>query len=64
MLGLPQVAHLAIRSTSRWSPKGTEDPFAVALALGHNRSDVDLHAELRARIDLEVDDDVEVELDA
>ncbi len=59
---LPRVGHLAIRSTSRWSPAGTEDPFAVALALGHNRNDVDLHAELRARIDLEVD--VEVDLEA
>jgi len=61
---LPPVAHLAIRSSSRWSSPGTKDPFAVALALGHNRSDIDLHAELRARIDLEVELDVEVELDA
>jgi subtilisin family serine protease len=59
---LPPLAHLAIRSSSRWSPPGTEDPFAVALALGHNRTDVDLHAELRARIEIELD--VEVELDA
>jgi len=61
---LQPLAHLAIRSSSRWSPPGTEDPFAVALALGHNRSDIDLHAELRARIALEVELDVEVELDA
>jgi hypothetical protein len=60
---LPPVAHLAIRSSSRWSPPGTEDPFAVALALGHNRSDVDLHAELRARLKIEVELDVEVEVD-
>lgn len=59
---LPRVAHLAIRSTNRWAPPGTEDAFGVALALGHDRLDVDLHAELKAVIEQMVE--LEIELDA
>lgn len=59
---LPRVAHLAIRSTNRWAPPDTEDAFGVALALGHDRLDVDLHTELRAVIEQMVD--IEIELDA
>jgi hypothetical protein len=54
------VFHLAIRSTARWSPAGTADAFGVALALGHDKPGIDLHAELRAQLAVPV----EVELDA
>jgi hypothetical protein len=54
------VFHLAIRSTARWSPAETADAFAVALALGHDKSGIDLHTELRAQLEVPV----EVELEA
>lgn len=54
------VFHLAVRSTARWSPAGTADAFGVALALGHDKPGIDLHAELRAQLAVPV----EVELEA
>ncbi|HEY1775677.1 MAG TPA: S8 family peptidase [Solirubrobacteraceae bacterium] len=50
----PPVFHLAIRSTARWSPEGTEDAVGVALALGHDKTGIDLHAELRAQLEVAV----------
>ncbi len=55
----PAVFHLAIRSTARWSPAETTDAFGVALALGHERLRIDLHAELRARLEVPVEVEVE-----
>ncbi len=54
------VFHLAVRKTARWSPAGTADAFGVALALGHDKPGIDLHAELRAQLAVPV----EVELEA
>jgi hypothetical protein len=49
------VAYLAIRSARRWAPEDTQDPFGVALAIEHDKHDVDLHAELSARIRVPVE---------
>lgn len=49
------VAYLAIRSTRRWAPEDTQDSFGVALAVEHENRDVDLHAELSARIRVPVE---------
>lgn len=48
-------AVLAIRSSRRWAPESTQDRFGVALAIEQDRSDLDLHAELTARITLPVE---------
>lgn len=49
------VAYLGIRSTRRWAPEDTQDPFGVALAIEHDKHDVDLHTELSARIRVPVE---------
>lgn len=56
---LARVAHLAIRSTSRWAPDDTVDPFGIALAIGHDRPGIDLYAELRARVEVPVEIEIE-----
>jgi hypothetical protein len=49
------TAYLAIKSTGRWAPDGTSDPFGIAVALEHEGVNVDLHAELTARIRIPVE---------
>jgi hypothetical protein len=48
-------AVLAVRSSRRWAPEGTQDRFGVAVAVEQDGVTVDLHAELAARITLPVE---------
>ena len=56
------IAHLVVRSVSRWSEKGVEDPFAVALAVGYEggQKALQLHTEIEARLDAMVELPVEL----
>ncbi|MDA8067421.1 MAG: S8 family peptidase [Actinomycetota bacterium] len=49
------AAILALRSSRRWAPENTQDRIGVALAVEHEGRDVDLHAELTARVQLPVE---------
>lgn len=49
------TAVLALRSSQRWAPDGTQDRFGIALAVEQEGLTVDLHAELAARVTVPVE---------
>lgn len=48
-------AVLALRSSRRWTPESTRDRFGIAIAVEQEGLNVDLHAELAARVTVPVE---------
>lgn len=55
-----EVFLVVVQNTNRWSPSGGRQPYGLAVTLWQDRADVDLYADLQARIRAEARVELEV----
>lgn len=55
---------LVVRNVNRWDDEGTEQSYALSLALWRDDDRPDLHAELRAQLEAVIEVPAEIKIEA